>query len=478
MHAPLSLAFLNSCDRGLAHTQERAATPHPVATLAATILGSSLAFIDGSVVNVALPAIARDLQAPDLLLSWTINAYLLPVGAMTLFGGAAGDRLGRRRLFLAGLVLFTAASILCAMAPTLAWLLAGRALQGFGAALLMPNSLALLGSSFEGEARGKAIGTWAAAGALSGAAGPLIGGWIVDAAGWRGIFFLNVPLAFATGFLAWRFVTESIDADRLPLDVVGAIAATLALLAITWALTVFATAASRASVWSAGAAGVVLLALFITIEHRRGQRAMLPPSLFRSRSFAGLNLLTFFLYASLGGLVVLLPFLLISVGKYSAVAAGAAMLPLPIVIGLASPLMGPVDVRYGARRLLIIGALTVAAGLALYVAVDMPIRYWRHIFPPTIVVAIGMGICVTPLTTAVMSTLDDAHMGVASGFNSAIARIAGLVATALLTFAWSLQGSPDAFLHGFREAAVVGAILAVVAAMSSFFMVADTRSTS
>ena len=472
----MTTALAGPCDAVSAAAAEPGATARPNLTLAATILGSSVAFIDGSVVNVALPALARDLGAGPSELTWAINAYLLPLGALILLGGALGDHYGRRRLFLAGLALFTLASLVCAAAPTFGWLLAGRGLQGLGAALLMPNSLAILGGAFTGEARGRAIGTWAAVGALAGALGPILGGWLVDVVGWRTIFLLNPPIAASAAFLAWRFVTESKEARRgAALDWSGASLATAGLGLLTWAL----TAASAADgvglgVWLAAGGGVVLLVGFITVERRRGDNAIMPLAMFGAPTFVGLTLLTFFLYGALGGLLVLLPFLLIRVEHWTAVAAGAALLPVPIVIGLGSRLMGRVTARIGGRLPLAIGAAVVGAGLSLYSRVGGgAIDYWTEILPPTLLVALGMGMSVAPLTTTVMASVDTDHVGAASGFNSAVARIAGLVATALLGFVLARQGSPPDFIAGFRIAAIVGGLSAVLAAGCALLLIRE-----
>lgn len=469
----MSTTIPGPCDAGVAATTPTALARHPVLTLVATILGSSVAFIDGSVVNVALPALQADFGVADNLLSWTINAYLLPLGALTLLGGGAGDRFGRRRLFQAGLALFAAASLLCAAAPDFGWLLVSRALQGLGAALLMPNSLAILGTSFEGKSQGSAIGTWAAAGALAGAMGPLLGGWLVDVAGWRAIFLINLPIALAAGHLAQRYVEESGNPDAGPLDWLGALAATTGLLAITVALTLSSAASRGDWVWvcAMSLGGAALLAWFVLIERRRRARAIMPLAIFGTASFAGLTLLTFFLYASFGGLLVLLPFLLIRVAGYSALAAGAAILPLPIVIGLGSRLMGRFSAQHGARWVLTIGSTIVAAGLALFLRIEVPVAYWTDIFPPLLLVAVGMGISVAPLTSSVMASVDRPHVGAASGFNSAVARIAGLIATALLGYVWALQGSDAEFVEGFRVAALVGAISAAIAAAAALILV-------
>jgi EmrB/QacA subfamily drug resistance transporter len=448
---------------------------YPTATIAATILGSSLAFIDGSVVNVALPTLGRALHAGPAELAWTINAYLLPLGALTLLGGAAGDHFGRRRLFLFGIGLFLVASVLCAAAPTLGLLLAGRGLQGVGAALLMPNSLALLGAGFSGKARGRAIGTWAATAAIAGAIGPVIGGWMVDHLGWRPIFLINVPIGAGAAWLAARYVEESRD-HRIEarLDGYGALFVTLGLGLIVWALTAAAEpSTSRAALWATLLAGTAATAAFVAVERRRGADALMPFALFGTAAFVGLSLFTFFLYAALGGLIVLLPFALIRIGGYSAVQAGMAVLPLPIVIALGSRLMGGIAAKLGGRLLLTAGAVVVAVGLALYARIEGGrIAYWRDILPPTLLVSIGMAICVAPLTTLVMAAVDADHVGAASGFNSAIARIGGLIATALLGFVFAAVDE-GALLQRIHVAAFVGVACAVVAAICAGALVRD-----
>jgi EmrB/QacA subfamily drug resistance transporter len=444
------------------------------ATLAASTLGSSLAFIDGSVVNVALPALANGLHADPSILSWAINAYLLPLGALILLGGSLGDHFGRRRLFLIGLVLFAAASILCAAAPTFVWLLAGRSAQGMGAALLMPNSLAIIGGAFSGVDRGRAIGTWAAVGAVAGALGPIMGGWLIDAIGWRVIFIINIPVALSAGFLAWKFVAEQRESARAPrLDVWGGGLATVALGLLTWSLTEAAGSHhSSISIWSAFIAGLAFLGIFLWQEGRLADRALMPLAMFSSSSFVGLTLLTFFLYGSLGGLFVLLPFLLIQIHHWSAVAAGAAMLPVPVLVGIGSRLMGRVAARIGGRLPLFCGSLLAGLGLALYAQLGAAAPdYWLNIFPATLLVALGMGVSVAPLTTAVMASVDTDHVGTASGFNNAVARIAGLAATALLGFVFSKQDSSTAFVPAFRAAALVGATSAIVAGLFAITLV-------
>ena len=444
------------------------------ATLAASILGSSLAFIDGSVVNVAFPALAHGLHADPSIISWAINAYLLPLGALILLGGSLGDHFGRRRQFLIGLLLFASASILCAVAPTFAWLLAGRSAQGVGAALLIPNSLAILGGAFSGDERGRAIGTWAAVGAVAGAVGPIVGGWLIDAIGWRVIFVINIPVASGAGYLAWKFVAEQKESAKAPrLDVLGAIFATVALALLTWSLTEAASShRSSISIWTTLISGLALLGIFLWLESRLADRALIPFSMFSSSSFVGLTLLTFFLYGSLGGLLVLLPFLLIQIHHWSAVAAGAALLPVPVLIGMGSRLMGRLAARIGGRIPITCGSLLVGLGLALYGRLGaQAANYWIDLFPPTLLVALGMGVCVAPLTTSVMASVDTDHIGIASGFNNAVARIGGLVATALLGFVFAKQDSSNAFIAAFRAAAFAGAASAGVAGMFAIMLI-------
>ena len=464
-----------ACDVAAAlHRPPGPGTPHPRLAVLTSVLGSSLAFIDGSVVNVALPTIGRDLQAGPAALAWTVNAYALPLGALILLGGAAGDRYGRRRLFIGGIAIFLIASLLCSFAPSLDWLLVGRALQGVGAAMLMPNSLAMLGAAFDGEARGRAIGTWAAVGAIAGAVGPVIGGWIVDLAGWRPIFLVNVPIGAGAIWLALRYTTESDDGASRGLDWAGGILATLSLGAFVWALTGAAEpSTSRPALIAAVLGGCVLAATFVRVEARRGDAALMPFALFGGSTFIGLSLLTLLLYAALGGLIVLLPYVLIRLGHYSAVQAGAAMLPIPLLIGAGSRAMGRVAARVGGRVLLMSGSAVVAVGLALYARIDGgAIDYWTDILPATLVVAIGMAVCVAPLTTSVIASVDRDHVGAASGFNSALARIGGLVTTAALGFVFA-TASDDALVTSVRTAAFAGAACAAVAAACAWWWIRD-----
>jgi EmrB/QacA subfamily drug resistance transporter len=473
----MSAAVHFSCDAAAARCAKLGQPcTRPNLVLATTILASSLAFVDGSVVNVGLPAIGRSLAADAGELQWVVNAYLLPLSALLLLGGAAGDRFGRRRLLIGGTALFAAASLACAVAPGLATLLAGRLLQGVGAALLMPNSLAILGATFSGEAKGRAIGVWAASGAAAGAIGPVLGGWLIDLGSWRLIFILNLPLAAGTILLAWRYVPSDRDGRDEALDAPGGLLATVGLGALTWALTV----GSGESGWTTGAiasavAAGGLLVLFLLVERRRGERAMMPHALFASKSFVGLTLLTLFLYGALGGLFVLVPFVLIEVGGYSATAAGAALLPLPLILSAASPLMGGIAGRIGPRLPLAIGPLIVAAGIALCLRIGAAPSYWTDVLPALLLIALGLSGAVAPLTTAVLGAVDGRYAGAASGLNSAVARTGGLVATALLGSV--LAGCGDRLVDAFHASMLVGALTCAAAALSAFALIdrgADT----
>jgi EmrB/QacA subfamily drug resistance transporter len=445
---------------------------HPRWILVTTILASSLAFIDGSVVNVALAAIGADLKSGASGLQWAVNAYLLPLGALLLLGGAAGDRFGRTRLLVLGTALFAAASIACALAPNLTWLLAGRAVQGTGAALLMPNSLAILGASFEGEARGRAVGIWAAMGAAMAAIGPVLGGWLIDTIGWRAIFLLNLPPALGAIALALLFVRDNRQERGAPaLDVLGGVLATLGLGALTWGLTI----GSGHAGWTLTAilllgSGLLVILAFLLTEKFRGDGAMMPLTLFGSASFIGLTLLTLLLYGALGALMVVLPYMLIQAAGYSGTQAGSALLPFAAILAVASPLMGAIAGRIGPRVPLTVGPLVVAAGFLLLLRVDAQASYWTTLFPAILVMASGMAGAVAPLTTAVLSSVDRRHTGSASGLNSAVARTAGMVATALLGGVLGASGS--ALVRQFHAVAVICAIVSAGAAASAFFLIA------
>jgi EmrB/QacA subfamily drug resistance transporter len=450
---------------------------HSALVLTACILASSLAFVDGSVVNVGLPAIGQSLKGDAEGLQWVISSYLLPLSALLLLGGAAADRFGRRRTLIFGIALFGASSALCAAAPNLVWLLVARALQGTGAALLLPSSLAILGSSFSGEARGRAVGTWSAAGAMAGAIGPVLGGWLIDVFGWRAIFLLNIPLAVGAAGLALVYIRDPIRNEHTQIDVAGAVLAAVSLGLLTWSLTV---GAGRSG-WSVGAtttlvAGVVLFAAFLWVEWRRGDNAMMPLALFRSSDFVGLSILTLLLYGALGGLFVLVPYVLIQGAGFSGTAAGAALLPLPLILAATSRAMGGLSGRIGSRLPLTFGPAIVAAGALLFLLFDPGSSYWRGMLPAIVVVAIGMAGAVAPLTTAVLTSVDARHTGAASGLNSALARVGGLIATALIGGVIAAKG--ETLFAAFHIAVIAGAIAALAAGIAAFLLVGNSRGTS
>jgi EmrB/QacA subfamily drug resistance transporter len=469
----MSSLLYTSCDAAAARAEKAGPeAAHPGMVLTTTILASSLAFVDGSVVNVGLPAIGRSLQGAAADLQWVINAYLLPLSALLLFGGALGDRFGRRNTLILGVALFAAASAACAFAPSLTWLLAGRSVQGIGAALLMPTSLAILGSSFSGEAKGRAVGTWAAAGAIAGAIGPVAGGWLIDGVGWRSIFLLNLPLALGSIALAWAFVHDARDQGHSALDLSGASLATASLGALTWGLTL----GTGPQGWSADAVialatGLLLLLAFLGVENRKGDQAMMPLALFASRSFVGINLLTLMLYAALAGLLVLVPYVLIQEAGYSGLAAGAALLPFPLVIATTSPMIGALAGAIGTRIPLTAGSLVVAAGFVLATRIGSGSSYWTTFLPGILIISFGMACAVAPLTTAVLNSVDARHTGLASGFNSAVARMGGLVATALLGSV--LAASDPELIANFRVAVGACAIASLAAAISAYALIAN-----
>ncbi|MEP6965082.1 MAG: MFS transporter [Polaromonas sp.] len=468
------------CDEGVIKAQPActASRSHRKGyALAATVLGSSMAFIDGSVVNIALPAIQRDFAvgagANLAAMQWVISAYLLALGSLLLVGGSLGDRYGRRTIFLIGIAIFTTASAACGLAPGTPLLIAMRALQGVGAALLVPASLAIIGSVFEGEARGKAIGTWAAWTAITWAGGPVLGGWLVDTVSWRAIFFLNVPLALATVWLAIYAVPDSRDPDAPQhFDWLGVLLVASGLGALTYGLTLVPERGWRQpSVLWPLLFGLAALAAF-ALAQARERSPMVPPALFRSRDFVGINLLTLLLYFALGGVLFFLPFVLIGAFGYSAAAAGATLLPFSVIVGLLSSSAGKAMLRLGPRFMLTWGPAIAAGGLALMALPDLGWSYWTGFFPAMVVLGLGMTIAIAPLTTSVMDAVSSAHAGVASGVNNAVARVASLLAVAVLGVVFAaaldgpLNGAPAAkLILAFRWvvlASVLGALGAAV----------------
>ena len=443
-------------------------------TLVACVLASSLSFVEGSVLSVALPAIRASYGAGAQEVQWVVNTYLLPLSALLLLGGALGDHFGRRRLLVIGTSIFAATSLMCALAPSLPILLAARAAQGIGAALLLPNSLALLNAAFSGEKRGRAVGIWAASGAAMAAVAPLIGGWLVDTVGWPAIFYINLPLALGAILLALRFVIESREAGAGRTDYAGALLATGGLGGLTYALTLWsATRHFTNDALLALIIGIAMLGAFLWVEHRRGVCAMMPLALFEGRCFSGLNLLTFLLYGAFSAAMLLVPYVLITSGGYSPVQAGLAMLPLPVLMTSISPTMGGLAARMGPRIPLTVGPLIVAAGMLLSRLAQPETSYWAGIFPAIVVMAAGMTIAVAPLTASVLGSVEEQHVAMASGFNSAVARTGGLIATALLGAVLASEG-PQLF-NGFHFAMMISAAVAVLSSVVALTMLGGVR---
>jgi EmrB/QacA subfamily drug resistance transporter len=403
--------------------------------LAATILGSSITFVDGTVVNVALPVLQRDLGADITGIQWIVESYALMLSALILVGGSFGDRWGRRRIFSIGVMVFAAASAVCSISQTVGQLIAARALQGVGAAMLVPGSLAIISASFSPKDRGRAIGTWSGFTAIAAGIGPIFGGWLIERFSWHWIFLINLPLAAVVLAITWWRVPESRDdSDKNSIDIAGAATATLGLGGLVYGLIEAGNRGFTDPVIVASlSTGTVLIVAFVVIEYYRGSAAMMPLALFRSRSFLGTNLLTLFLYAALSGLMFFLPFNLIAVQGYSTTAAGSALLPFVIVMFLLSRWAGGLITRFGAKLPLIVGPVVTAGGFATFMlpgAGDS--GYWANFFPAIIVMSLGMATTVAPLSTAVMGAVDQRHAGTASGINNAVSRTAGLLAVAVL----------------------------------------------
>jgi len=450
--------------------------------VAGSVLGSGAVFLESSVVNVALPAIARDFHVGVAGLQWVINGYLLTLSALMLLGGALGDRFGRPRVFAIGCLAFAVASFGCALAPGLTVLVLLRAVQGAAGALLVPNSLAMLDTAFEGEERGAAIGQWAAWSAVSTAVGPFAGGWLVDALSWRWVFSAVIVFALAAAVILVRHIASGKSqqsgkrsTESGGIDYLGAALGTLALAGIVGAL--MAGPVLGFTSWgivAAGVGGVVCMTAFIVLE-LHVSHPILPLSIFRSRQFSGVNAATFLIYAALSGLFFLLMPQLQSNLHYSALLAGAALTPANVIMLIVSPISGRASARTGARVLMTVGALIAAGGMLLFARVQPGASYLGTVLPATIVFGLGLSILVAPLTSAVLSAVQERDTGIASGINNAVARLAGLIATAALPLAAGLGGAAKlegaAYAAGYARAMLISAGLCAAGAVVALITV-------
>lgn len=446
------------------------------AVLAAAVLGSGMAMLDGTVVNVALRSIGRDLDASLAELQWITNGYLLALASLILIGGSLGDHFGRRRIFVVGVIWFAAASLLCGVAQTPGQLIGARILQGVGAALLTPGSLAMIQGAFRPVDRAKAIGSWSGLGGIAAAVGPFVGGWLVQYADWRWVFLLNLPLAVVTVVIATRYVPETLDPDATRgFDFWGAGLGTVGLAGVTFALIEY-DSLSRAVVIGSAATGILGFVAFILVE-RRSAHAMMPTSLFGSRQFSAANVMTLLVYAALGGVIFFLVLQLQTVAGYGPLPAGLALLPLTVVMLFLASRGGALAARIGPRLPMALGPFVCAGGIALLTGIGDETRYWVDVFPGVTVFALGLALLVAPLTSTVLAAAPDRRAGIASGVNNAVARAGSLLAVAALPAIVGLSGAdyddPTAFSAGYRQALWICVALLVVGGIVAGLLIAN-----
>ena len=438
--------------------------------LFATVLGSAMAAIDATVVGIALPAIGQDFHASLSSLQWVVTAYTLTLAGLLLFAGALGDRYGRKLTFVIGVIWFAAASLLCGVALNSGMLIAARALQGMGAALLTPGSLAIIEASFVAEDRGKAIGAWSGLGGVGTAIGPFIGGWLIQAVSWRLIFAINLPIAVLVIAVALRHVPESRDMNATGrVDITGGVLVTLGLVGLTYGLIDGPIKGWTSPLpLSALVAGVVLLVVFVWWE-RRARAPVMPLNLFRSVQFSSANVVTFAVYGALGGALFLLPIQLIQVSGYSALEAGISLLPVTLIMLLLSTSSGALAARIGPRLQMTVGPLVIAASFLLFARIGPSGNYLTEVLPAVLVFGFGLAINVAPLTSTVLGAVDSTHAGTASAINNDVARAASLIAVAVLPAAAGLTGAsylhPGEFSAGFRMASFISAGLCAAGAL-------------
>jgi EmrB/QacA subfamily drug resistance transporter len=444
-------------------SQARLASVQGRGVLLAAVLGSGMAFLDATAVNVALPTLERELGAGLAGLQWTVDAYLLTLSAFLLLGGSLGDLFGQRRMFVLGVAWFAVASAACGLTSSTLGLSLARAVQGVGAAILVPGSLAVLRTSIAEEDQGAAIGAWAGLSGVTTAAGPLLGGLLVQSVSWRAIFFLNLPLGALAIWAAWRFLSPSPGRGGVRLDFAGATAAAVGIGGITFALIEGPARGWKLPAVGAAALGVAALLAFVPLERRPAP--MLPLSLFRSRTFTAANLTTLAVYAGLASAMFLLAITLQQALGYSPLASGAALLPVTLLLLVLSPSAGRLSQRFGARLPLSVGPAVVALGLLLFLRVQVNGSYLWDVLPAVLVFALGLAVTVAPLTGAVLSAVDTSYAGIASGVNNAVARLAGLLGVAAVPWAAGLTGlgghsEPGDLVSGFHRAMLLCAVLA------------------